>query len=73
MGGVLAVGSGSQNKPRFIILKYKPAGKAASKKPTVALVGKAITFDSGGLSIKPADRMDEMKLDKTGGIAVMAL
>ncbi len=72
MGGVLAVGSGSQNKPRFIILKYKPAGQAARKLPTVALVGKAITFDSGGLSIKPADRMDEMKLDKTGGIAVMA-
>ncbi|MCJ7778365.1 MAG: leucyl aminopeptidase [Sedimentisphaerales bacterium] len=72
MGGVLAVGSGSQNKPRFIILKYKPAGSSANKKPMVALIGKAITFDSGGLSIKPADRMDEMKLDKTGGITVFA-
>jgi leucyl aminopeptidase len=72
MGGVLAVGSGSQNKPRFIVLKYNPAGKAASRQPTVALVGKAITFDSGGISIKPAANMDQMKLDKTGGIAVLA-
>ena len=82
MGGVLAVGSGSQNKPRFIVLKYSPASKAAPAvllrkrssggRPTVGLVGKAITFDSGGISIKPADKMDEMKLDKTGGIAVLA-
>jgi len=71
MGGVLAVGSGSQNKPRFIVLKYSPTSKAASSRPTVALVGKAITFDSGGISIKPADKMEEMKLDKTGGIAVL--
>jgi leucyl aminopeptidase len=71
MGGVLAVGSGSQNKPRFIILKYSPPGKAATTTPTVALVGKAITFDSGGISIKPSANMDEMKLDKTGGIAVL--
>ena len=71
MGGVLAVGSGSQNKPRFIILKYSPPGKAASTLPTVALVGKAITFDSGGISIKPSANMDEMKLDKSGGIAVL--
>ena len=71
MGGVLAVGSGSQNKPRFIILKYSPPGKAADNTPTVALVGKAITFDSGGISIKPSANMDEMKLDKTGGIAVL--
>jgi leucyl aminopeptidase len=72
MGGVLAVGSGSQNKPRLIVLKYNPAGKAAGSRPTVALIGKAITFDSGGISIKPATDMDQMKLDKTGGIAVLA-
>jgi len=72
MGGVLAVGSGSQNKPRFIVLKYSPTGRAASRQPTVGLVGKAITFDSGGISIKPAARMDQMKLDKSGGIAVLA-
>ena len=71
MGGILAVGSGSQNKPRFIVLKYSPPGPAARSRPTIALVGKAITFDSGGISIKPAADMDEMKLDKTGGIAVM--
>jgi len=71
MGGVLAVGSGSQNKPRLIILKYSPARKAASRLGTVALVGKAITFDSGGISIKPAADMDQMKLDKTGGIVVL--
>jgi len=71
MGGILAVGSGSQNKPRFIVLKYSPASKAASRLATVGLVGKAITFDSGGISIKPAARMDEMKLDKSGGIAVL--
>jgi len=72
MGGILAVGSGSQNKPRFIILKYTPAKKPARGLPTVALVGKAVTFDSGGISIKPAQDMDQMKLDKSGGIAVMA-
>jgi leucyl aminopeptidase len=70
MGGVLAVGSGSQNKPRFIVLKYTPKARVKSK-PTVALVGKAITFDSGGISIKPANKMEEMKLDKTGGITVL--
>jgi len=71
MGGVLAVGSGSQNKPRFIVLKYSAADKAAGRRPTVGLVGKAITFDSGGISIKPSAKMEEMKLDKTGGIAVL--
>ncbi len=71
MGGVLAVGSGSKSPPRFIILKYSPVGKTASSRPRVALVGKAITFDSGGISIKPANKMDEMKLDKTGGITVL--
>ncbi|MGA2677737.1 MAG: leucyl aminopeptidase [Sedimentisphaerales bacterium] len=71
MGGILAVGSGSKTPPRLIIVKYAPKGKA-NKLPTVALVGKAITFDSGGISIKPAQNMEQMKLDKTGGIAVLA-
>lgn len=71
MGGILAVGSGSRNAPRFIVLEYSPKGKAASTRPTVALVGKAITFDSGGISIKPSANMEEMKLDKSGGIAVL--
>lgn len=72
MGGILAVGSGSQNKPRLIVLKYTPAKKPAPGLPTVALVGKAVTFDSGGISIKPAQDMDQMKFDKSGGIAVLA-
>ncbi|MHC4641501.1 MAG: leucyl aminopeptidase [Planctomycetota bacterium] len=71
MGGILAVGSGSENKPRLIVLKYTPAGRVGSKVPTVGLIGKAITFDSGGISIKPAPNMNQMKLDKTGGIAVL--
>jgi leucyl aminopeptidase len=71
MGGILAVGSGSQNKPRLIVLRYTPARRVSSKVPTVGLVGKAITFDSGGISIKPAPNMEQMKLDKTGGIAVL--
>jgi leucyl aminopeptidase len=72
MGGVLAVGLGSEKKPRFIILKYNPDSKSTSRLPTIGLVGKAVTFDSGGISIKPAQNMDQMKLDKTGGIAVLA-
>ncbi|MGB7583142.1 MAG: leucyl aminopeptidase [Sedimentisphaerales bacterium] len=71
MGGILAVGSGSKTPPRLIVVKYAPKGKAG-KLPTVAFVGKAITFDSGGISIKPAQNMEQMKLDKTGGIAVLA-
>ena len=70
MGGILAVGSGSSHPPRLIVLKYT-SRKAAKGSPTVALVGKAITFDSGGLSLKPASSMETMKLDKSGGVAVM--
>jgi leucyl aminopeptidase len=70
MGGVLAVGQGSQSDPRFIVLRYNPrAGKG--KVPTICLVGKAITFDSGGISIKPSSGMQDMKLDKSGGISVL--
>ena len=72
MGGILAVGSGSKSGPRFIVIKYTPQNKPPRNRPRVALVGKAITFDSGGISIKPAANMDEMKLDKTGGVAVLA-
>lgn len=72
MGGIMAVGSGSIHKPVFIILKNKPASKKANSLPTVAIVGKAITFDSGGISIKPSAGMDEMKFDKSGGIAILA-
>ncbi len=70
MGGILAVGSGSEHRPCMIVLKYNP-GKAVNKKP-LGLVGKAVCFDSGGLSIKPAQNMDEMKMDMSGGAAVLA-
>jgi leucyl aminopeptidase len=72
MGGILAVGAGSRNTPRLIVLKHTPKSKRSQARPAVALVGKAITFDSGGISIKPAANMDQMKFDKTGGVSVIA-
>ncbi|MBT0770993.1 leucyl aminopeptidase [Kineosporia sp. J2-2] len=66
-GGLLAVGQGSTRPPRLVRLDYKPAGATTH----VALVGKGITFDSGGLSIKPAAHMDEMKSDMSGAAAVL--
>lgn len=66
-GGILAVGQGSANDPRFIIMEH---GLAAEGKPTICLVGKGLTFDSGGLSIKPAEAMDTMKSDMAGSAAV---
>jgi leucyl aminopeptidase len=69
MGGVLAVAAGSENSPRFIVLEYKP--EKFTK--TIAMVGKAVTFDSGGISLKPAKDMDKMKYDKSGGIAVLGI
>jgi len=70
MGGILSVGKGSINKPRMIIIKYTPKGKAKNSDP-IALVGKAITFDTGGISLKPSSDMHEMKMDMTGGAAVL--
>ena len=67
-GGLTAVGGGSIHPPRLVVLRY--AGGAEGEAP-LALVGKAITFDSGGLSIKPALGMEEMVWDKCGGIAVL--
>jgi leucyl aminopeptidase len=67
-GGILAVGSGSSRKPRLLRLTY--TGSGARKK--VALVGKGITFDSGGISIKPAAKMEDMKSDMAGAAAVIA-
>jgi leucyl aminopeptidase len=67
LGGVLGVNRGSDQKPRFLTLRYEPAGARA----TLALVGKGITFDSGGLSIKTTDGMVGMKGDMGGGAAVI--
>lgn len=67
-GGILAVGGGSSQPPRLVRLEYRPEGATT----TVALVGKGITFDSGGLSIKPAMNMWEMKSDMAGAAGVAA-
>ncbi len=69
-GGITAVGQGSSNSPRLIIMEY--GGGAKGDSPTV-LVGKAVTFDTGGISIKPSEKMDEMKFDKCGGCTVLGI
>jgi leucyl aminopeptidase len=69
MGGLIGVGRGSDMPPAFIHITYKPWGKAKAK---VALVGKGVTFDSGGLSLKPAGSMEDMKCDMSGAAAVIA-
>jgi leucyl aminopeptidase len=66
MGGVLGVSRGSVHPPRFIILEYGP-----SSQPPLVLVGKGVTFDSGGISIKPSANMAEMKMDMSGAAAVI--
>ncbi len=70
-GGVLAVGSASATPPRLIRLDYTP--REGRKAPRVVLVGKGITFDTGGLNIKPGEGMSTMKRDMTGGAVVMAV
>jgi len=68
MGAFLAVAQGSDEAPRFIVLRYHGA---AADEPPVVLVGKGITFDTGGISIKPAAEMDEMKFDMGGAASVL--
>ena len=68
MGALLAVTAGSRQPPKLIVLRY--AGAAKSKKPLV-LVGKGITFDTGGISLKPGPEMDEMKFDMSGAGSVL--
>ena len=67
-GALLAVAAGSQSKPRMIILEYCPQ----NAKKTIALVGKGVTFDSGGINLKPAGSLDDMKSDMSGAAAVAA-
>ena len=69
MGGVLGVGQASQHPPQFIILEYH--GGKKGEKPIV-FVGKTVTFDSGGISLKPSENMEHMKADMTGGAEVLA-
>ena len=71
MGMFSAVGQGSQNTPRLIEISYRPKKPAAAKARPVSLVGKAITFDSGGLSLKSAENMADMKSDMAGSAAVL--
>lgn len=70
MNCYLSVAHGSKERPKFIVLQYRGAGP---RKAPVALVGKAITFDSGGISLKPADGMEKMKYDMAGGAAVLGV
>jgi leucyl aminopeptidase len=72
MGMFLAVGRGSANPPRMIVLRSGGAGEKDALGRHLALVGKGVCFDSGGISIKPAERMEEMKMDKTGACTVLA-
>lgn len=67
-GGLLGVAQGSTQPPRFIIMEH---GAALTGVPTICLVGKGITFDTGGISIKPSERMEDMKMDMGGAAAVL--
>ena len=69
MGCLLAVAQGSRQPPRFIVLEYRGTG---ARQPPVVLVGKGVTFDSGGISLKDPPGMDEMKFDMSGAAAVLA-
>ena len=69
-GGISAVGQGSKNEPKLIILEHSKGRR--NDKPVV-IVGKAVTFDTGGISLKPGDKMDEMKFDKCGGCTVLGI
>jgi leucyl aminopeptidase len=71
MGAFWSVAQGSDEPPALIIMKYEPAG--APEKPVLGLVGKGITFDTGGISIKPADGMEKMKYDMAGGATMIGV
>ncbi len=81
MGALLAVGQGSRNPPRLVVLEHNApprarrgrARRAPRRRPTVCVIGKGITFDSGGISIKPSQNMQDMKHDMSGAAAVIGL
>jgi leucyl aminopeptidase len=70
MGALLAVGQGSRNEPRLVVLRYDPP-KPANPDVVLGLVGKSVTFDTGGISIKPSSGMEDMKGDMSGGAATL--
>jgi leucyl aminopeptidase len=72
MGLFMAVGRGSDNPPRMIVMRSGAKGEKDALGRHLAIVGKGVCFDSGGISIKPSDRMEEMKMDKTGAATVIA-
>src|SRR5438045_7759556 len=69
MGQFWVVAQGSDEPPALIVMRYEPAG--APEKPVLGLVGKGVTFDTGGISIKPADGMEKMKYDMAGGATMI--
>src|SRR5438046_9736404 len=69
MGSLLCVAKGSAEPPALIVLRYKP--RAAKTRAHLGYVGKGVTFDTGGISIKPADGMEKMKYDMAGGAAMI--
>lgn len=71
MGAALAVGQGSSKPPRMVVMEYNGADGSLKDQKPIALVGKGVTFDSGGISIKPGEAMDEMKYDMGGSAAVV--
>ena len=71
MGAFWSVAQGSDEPPALIVMRYEPAG--APEKPVLGLVGKGITFDTGGISIKPADGMEKMKYDMAGGATMIGV
>ncbi|MBI4467350.1 MAG: aminopeptidase, partial [Acidobacteria bacterium] len=75
MGAFLSVAQGSEEPPRLVVVSYTPAGPEASGPgvPVLGLVGKGITFDSGGISIKPGEGMEKMKYDMSGGATMLAV
>ena len=70
MGALLGVAQGSAEPPALIVIRYKPANTSASK-DHLGLIGKGVTFDTGGISIKPSDGMEKMRYDMAGGAAVI--
>jgi leucyl aminopeptidase len=72
LNGIVAVGMGSNKPPKLVVVEYRGNDDIGTTIPYL-LVGKAVTFDTGGISIKPSDRMEEMKFDKSGGCDVLAI
>jgi leucyl aminopeptidase len=73
MGALLAVGRGSVNPPRFIALEHAAAKASGKKPPAIVLIGKGVTFDTGGISLKPRENMHKMKYDMSGAAAVLGV